>query len=101
MKIDILLSAVRRVQINQDDLKLNGTHQLLAVADDVNILGGGVHTVKEKAEALVVVSKQTGEDVNADKTKYMDLSRDQNAGGNHSIKIDNSSLEGWKSSNII
>ena len=43
--------AIRRVQINQDGLKLNGTHQLLAYADDVNILGGSVHTVKENAEA--------------------------------------------------
>ena len=31
--------AIRRVQVNQDCLKLNGTHQLLAYADDVNILG--------------------------------------------------------------
>jgi hypothetical protein len=38
--------AVRRVQVNQDGLKLNGTHQLLAYADDVNILGGSVHTVR-------------------------------------------------------
>ena len=38
---------IKRVQLNQDDLKLNGTHQLLAYADDVNLLGGSVHTVKE------------------------------------------------------
>jgi len=38
---------IRRVQINQDGLKLNSTHQLLAYADDVNILGGNVHTVKK------------------------------------------------------
>jgi len=44
--------AIRRVQVIQDGLKLNGTHQLLAYADDVNILGGNVHTVKEKAETL-------------------------------------------------
>jgi HSP90 family molecular chaperone len=37
--------AVRRVQVNQDGLKLNDTHQLLAYADDVNILAGSVHTV--------------------------------------------------------
>ena len=41
--------AIRRVQVNQDGLKLNGTHQLLAYADDVNILGGSSHTVKENA----------------------------------------------------
>ena len=34
--------AIRRVRVNQDGLKLNGTHQLLAYADDVNILGGSV-----------------------------------------------------------
>jgi len=40
---------IRRVQVNQDGLKLNGTHQLLANADDVNILGGSIHTLKENA----------------------------------------------------
>ena len=42
--------AIRRVQVNQDGLKLNGTRQLLAYADDVNILGGSAPTVKENAE---------------------------------------------------
>ena len=42
--------AIRRVQVNQDGLKLNGTHQLLAYADDVNILGRSVYTVKKNAE---------------------------------------------------
>jgi hypothetical protein len=46
---------------------------------DVNILGGSVHTLKENAEALVVVSKETGQEVNADKSKYMVMSQDQNA----------------------
>ena len=35
--------AIRRVQVNQDGFKLNGTHQLLGYADDVNILGGSVN----------------------------------------------------------
>ena len=72
--------AIRRVQINQDGLKLNGTHQLLAYADDVNILGGSMHTVKKNAEALVAATKEIGLEVNAHKTKYMTMSRDQNAG---------------------
>jgi len=38
--------AIRLVQVNQDGLKLHVTHQLLAYADDVNILGGSVHTIK-------------------------------------------------------
>jgi len=92
--------AIRRVQLNQDGLKLNGTHQLLVYADDVNILGGSVHTIKENAEALAVASKEIGLEVNANNTKYKVMSRDQNAGRSHSIKIDNSFLKGWKSSNI-
>ena len=65
---------------------LGRTHQLLAYADDVNILGGSVHTVKENAEALVVASKETGLEVNADKTKYMVMSRDQNVGRSQNYK---------------
>ena len=65
---------IRRVQVNQDGLKLNGTHQLLAYADDDNIMGGSIHTVKENAEALVVATKEIGLEVNADKTKYMVMS---------------------------
>ena len=39
--------AIRRVQVIQDGFKLNSTHQLLVYADDVNILGGSVDTVKK------------------------------------------------------
>ena len=56
--------AIRRVQINRDGLKLNSTHQLLAYADDVNILGESVHTVKKNAEALVAATKEIGLEVN-------------------------------------
>ena len=86
--------ATRTVQINQDGLKLNGTHQLLVYADNVNTLGESIHTVKENAKALIVASKEIGLEVNADTTKYMVMSRDQNAGQSHSMKTDNSSLEG-------
>ena len=74
-------------------MKLNGIHQLLAYADDVNILGGSIHTVKENAEALVVATKEIGLEVNVDKTKYMVMSREQTAGLSHTMKVDNSSIE--------
>ena len=60
--------------MNQDGLKLNGTHQLLAYADDVNILGGTIPTLKENAEALVAATRESGLEVSADKTKYMVVS---------------------------
>ena len=44
-------------------------------------------------EALVVATKEIGLEVDADKTKYMIMSRDQNAGRSHSMKTDNSSTE--------
>jgi hypothetical protein len=80
--------ALRGVQINQNGFKLNGTHPLLVYADGINILGGSVHTIKIDAETLVVARKETGLEVNADETKYMVMSRDQDAGRSHSIKID-------------
>jgi hypothetical protein len=93
--------AIRRVQENHDGLKLNGTHQLLVYADDVNILGGNVQTVKENAGALLVGSKGIGLEVNADKTKYMVMSRSQKAGLSQYIySLIIFSLKGRKSSNI-
>jgi hypothetical protein len=84
--------AIRRVQVNQDGLKLNGTHQHLAYAGYVNILVGSVHILKKNA-ALVAATKDIGLEINAHKTKYMTVSRDQNAGRIHSMKTDNSSIE--------
>ena len=85
--------AIGRVQVNQDGLKLYGTHQLLVYADDVNMLGGSVHIVKENAEALLFGSKEIGLEVNVGKTKYMVMSRDQNVGRSHNMRIDNRSFE--------
>jgi len=60
---------------------------------DVNILGGSVPTIDKNTEALVVTSKGIGPEVNADKTKYVVMSRDQKAGRRHNVKINNSSFE--------
>jgi hypothetical protein len=65
---------IRKLQTNQKGLKLNGTHQFLPYANYVNILDGSTHAVKKNREALVVASKETGLEVNAEKTKYMVMS---------------------------
>jgi hypothetical protein len=85
--------AIRRVQENHEGLKLNGKHQFLVYADDVNILGGSVHSIKKNAEALVVSSKETGLEIYAEKNKYMVMSRNQNAGQNNNINVFNISFE--------
>jgi len=81
----VFVYTIKRGQVIQNGLKLN---QLLVYADDVNILAGSVLTIKENAEALVVASKETGLEVSGDKTKYIVMSRDQNAGRIHSMNID-------------
>jgi len=72
--------AIMRFQVNQDGMKLNGIHLLLAYTDDVNVLGGSLNTTEKNTDALVVASKEIGLEVNADKTKCMVMSPDQNAG---------------------
>jgi hypothetical protein len=84
--------AIERFQVNQGGLKLNGTHQLLVYADDVAILGRSVQTLKKDTEALIVVHKESGLEVNAYKTMYIVISQDQNAGLSPNIKTDNSSF---------
>jgi hypothetical protein len=62
-------------------------------ANDANILGRSIRTIKKNTESLVIASKENGLEVNAHKTKYMVKSQDQNAEQSHDVKIDNSSFE--------
>jgi hypothetical protein len=85
--------AIRNVQENQVGLKLNGTHLLLAYADDVHLLGDNIDTIKKSTETLIDINQEASLEVNAEKTKYMLLSHHQNAGQNDNIKIGDRSFE--------
>jgi hypothetical protein len=70
-------------------LELNGTHQLLVCADDINLLVDDINTLKENTETLLKVSRDIGLEINAEKTKYMITSRHPNSGQNQNIKLTN------------
>jgi hypothetical protein len=81
------------VQENQVGLKLNGKHQLLNYADDVDLLGDNIDTIKKNIETLIDASKEVGVDPNLEKTTYILLSRHQNVGQHRAIKIAKRSFE--------
>jgi hypothetical protein len=60
--------AIRKMQENQVGLKLNGTHQLLAYADDVNLLRDNIDAIKKKTETLIDASKEVGLEINVERT---------------------------------
>jgi hypothetical protein len=66
-------------------LKLNGSHQLLAYANDMNLLVNDIDTIKKNAETLTDASREAGLNINIDDTKYMLLSRHHNVGQNHDV----------------
>ena len=85
--------ASRSVQRNQKGLELSGAYQHIVYVDVVNMLGGSACNVKGNTEVFVADSKENGLEVNVDRTKYMVMFRDQNAGLSHSIRPDNCAFE--------
>jgi hypothetical protein len=74
-------------------LKLSRTHELLAYADGVNLLGDNVVAVNKSSDTLINASKGVGQKINIERTKYMLLAHHQNVGENRDIKVANRSFE--------
>jgi hypothetical protein len=69
-KFDLEL-AISRVHENQEGLKLNGTHQFLAYAHDVNILGENIDNIQKSTKVRLDASEDVDLEMNPEKTKYM------------------------------
>jgi hypothetical protein len=89
----LLFNYALEYAIRKVGLKLNRTHQLLVYADDVNLLGDNRDTIQKNIQTVIDASNEVGLEVNTEKTEYMLLSRDQNAGSNYNIKLANRSFE--------
>jgi histidinol-phosphate/aromatic aminotransferase/cobyric acid decarboxylase-like protein len=75
--------AIRKVKENQEELELTVTQQIFICADDDNIVGKNIHTIKKNRETLLNAIKEVGLEANPQKTKYMFTTCYQNAVQNH------------------
>jgi hypothetical protein len=89
----VLEYAIMKVQENEVGLELNWSHQLLFYTDEVNLLGDNIDNIKKNTENLVDAAKEVRLEVNTEKTKYMLLSRHQNAEQEHNMNIANNPLK--------
>jgi hypothetical protein len=81
---------IKKVEENQVGLELDGTHQLLVHADDINLLSDSINTI---IQTLLEPSRDIGLEINAEKIQYMIMSRHPNSEQNQNIRIANQSFE--------
>jgi hypothetical protein len=81
--------AIRKRQENWVGLKLNGTHELLPCAGNVNLLREKIDTIIKNIDAIIDASKDTCLEINIKETKYMSLSHYQKSWQDQDIKMAN------------
>ena len=79
---------------------MNGIHQVLAYADDVNLIGDDIRTIEKNRDVLLNACKGIGLAVNTGKTKYMEIGRHRGMIANKHIRISTNYHEKVKSFNI-
>jgi hypothetical protein len=85
--------STRKFLENEIGLELNAIYRLLVYADDVNLLGDSVNTIKENSETLLGFSRDIGIEINIEKTMYIIMSLYPNSGQNQNIRIANESFK--------
>jgi hypothetical protein len=85
--------AIRKVKEKEVSLELNGTHELLVYADDINLLGDSINTIKENAEVFLGANRDVGIEIHTEKMKYVIVSCHQNLGQNQYMRITKESFE--------
>ena len=83
--------AIRKVQETNLGLYMNGTHQLLVYADDVNLIGDDNRTIDRNADVLLNACKNIGLLVNTGNAKYVEIGRNRGVIANEHIKIGSNS----------